>query len=47
MMDIIYIHYSLKGKNTVTTISPETNFDCTIANDSDADIVLAVTEYAE
>jgi len=38
---IIDIHY-LKNlqKDTVATVSPETNFDCTIANDSDADIVL-------
>lgn len=28
------------------TVSPETNFDCTIANDSDADIAL-VTVYTE
>lgn len=36
---IQYIHYLLSlRKDTVKTVSPDTNLDCTIAKDSDADI---------
>lgn len=49
-MAVIYIYIGINDKyihhlwnlmkDTVTTVSPETNFDCTIAKDSDADIVI-------
>lgn len=39
-----YIYYLLNlRKDTVITVSPETNFDCTIATGSDVDIVLGTT----